>query len=513
MRVEARINELIARATSCQERKEYAETVVVYTELDALLPRRPEILNNLGVALFGVGRYREAEQRYREALAIDPDLPHTLCNLATLLQADPEESASCVRRALEIDPRFPGARTKLGLLLQSAGRDREAEVAFQEALESFPNDAVAWVGLAHGRRARGRFEEAEHLIREALQLDPNLPAAWAALQSVRRMTAADSEWCEAAEKLAGSGLALWEESELRFALGKYYDDIRNFERAFENFKRGNELLKSVARDYLRVEHAALADETIRTYSRAALAKREPGGCDSARPVFVIGMPRSGTSLLEQIIASHPAAQGAGELDFWLRAARADPGMRRRIPGGQQRKRLAGEYVDFLEHRFPTAARIVDKAPENAHFVGLIHAALPKARIISMRRHPIDVCLSCYFQRFSTALRYTMDLSDLAAYYRTHRRLMAHWREALPSGALLEVPYEELVADQEGWTRKILDFLELEWDPRCLSFHETERTVNTASAWQVRQRLYGHSVDRWRNYQKFIGPLEALADPL
>jgi Sulfotransferase family len=166
----------------------------------------------------------------------------------------------------------------------------------------------------------------------------------------------------------------------------------------------------------------------------------------------------------------------------------------------------------LERQYPDALRIVDKTLINSDYVGLLHSAFPRARMIRMRRDPIDTCLSCYFQHFSTAMTFTMDLSDLAAYYRVHQRLMEHWCSALPPGTILEVPYEELVADQEAWTRKILDFLGLEWDARCLSFYETERTVNTASAWQVRQKMYRKSMGRWRNYEKFIGPLKALRDP-
>lgn len=504
--------QLVARANQCLANGEYEEAVDLLTKLDEQSPQQPVILNNLGVALFSLGRYSEAEQRYREAIAANPEYPDALCNLADLLQANPQEAEEFVRRALKVNPKFPGARTKLGLLLLSAGREKEARSAFRKALKNFPKDADALVGLAQCVRGEGRFDEAETLIRRALEIKPRMPTAWASLQGIRKMTAADSEWCRTAEEIASSNLSLWEESELRFAIGKYYDDVREFDRAFENFKRGNELLKSVAPKYGRAAHAAFADDMIRTYTREALASLGASGSDSVKPIFVVGMPRSGTSLVEQIIASHPAAKGAGEPDFWLKAARENQNeLRRQIVAESSRRRLAEDYLRFLERLFPGAPRVVDKTPANSDFVGFIHSTLPKARIISIRRDPIDTCLSCYFQHFSTAMTYTMDLDDLAAYYRTHRRLMDHWLAALPAGTILEVPYEELVADQEGWTRKMLDFLGLEWDERCLSFHKTERAVNTASAWQVRQKIYRHSVERWRNYEKFIGPLLELRE--
>jgi hypothetical protein len=159
-----------------------------------------------------------------------------------------------------------------------------------------------------------------------------------------------------------------------------------------------------------------------------------------------------------------------------------------------------------------ARRVVDKAPVNSEYLGIIHSVFPQARIIYMRRDPIDTCLSCYFQQFSAALNFTMDLEDLAHYYREHQRLMAHWRSALPQHAMLEVPYSQLVSDQERWTRRMLEFLGLEWEPRCLDFHRTQRTVPTASAWQVRQKIYTDSVERWRHYSKYLGPLKDLRDP-
>ncbi len=501
---------ILTRANDCLASGRYAEAVDLYTEFDEIKPHQPEVLNNLGVALLSLGRLGEAEQRYREAIQANPAFPAALCNLADSLQSSPEEAEQWVRRALKINPKFPGARTKLGLLLASMGRDKEARTAFQKALKINPKDADALVGLARVIRGEGRFEEAEDMIKRALKIAPKLPTAWAALQGTRKMTEADRAWCTTAEEIAGSGVSVWEESELRFAIGKYCDDVRDFDRAFTNFKRGNELLKSLSPGYNAQAHAAFADDMIRTYSREALASMTPSGCVSAKPIFVVGMPRSGTSLTEQIIASHPAAEGAGEPDFWLKAARANHGaMREAVMDAAPRGKLAEDYLSFIERHFPGAVRVVDKTPANSDFVGFIHSAIPNARIISMRRDPIDTCLSCYFQHFSTAMTFTMDLSDLANYYRTHRRLMDHWRTALPAGSILEVPYEELVANQEAWTRKILDFLGLEWDSRCLAFYDTNRSVNTASAWQVRQKMYRHSVERWRNYEKFIGPLKDL----
>jgi hypothetical protein len=224
------------------------------------------------------------------------------------------------------------------------------------------------------------------------------------------------------------------------------------------------------------------------------------------------MPRSGTSMVEQIIASHPSASGVGEFGFWSDAMRRHEAvLRQESPGEPLRRKLAAGYLRALGARHPDAPRVVDKTPFNADYLGLIHTVFPRARIIYLRRAPIDTCLSCYFQQFSTEMNFSLDLSDLAHYYREHARLMAHWRAVLPAGALLEVSYEELTADQEHWTRRMLDFLGLEWDERCLNFHKTERAVMTASFWQVRQEMYRRAGARWHNYRKFVGPLLGLKD--
>jgi hypothetical protein len=223
----------------------------------------------------------------------------------------------------------------------------------------------------------------------------------------------------------------------------------------------------------------------------------------------LGMPRSGTSLADQIIASHPAAHGVGELDFWNSPTLREAGITQGILSETARSKVAADYLRILEGFSKSASRIINKAPVNSDFLGLIYSVFPNARVIYMQRDPIDTCLSCYFQQFLTGINFAFDLSDLVHYYREHQRIMAHWRAVLPPGFILDVPYEELVADQEIWSRKMLDFIGLEWDPRVLEFHTNRRQVTTASAWQVRQKVYRSSVARWRNYANFIGPLKSL----
>lgn len=504
--------ELLAQGDAHMARGAYAEAIGYYRDLLSLEPRHAGARNNMGAALSHLGRYQEAEEQFRRAVGIRANYVDAQYNLGMLLQVIGRvtESEMPLRRAVKLQPSHVEARATLGMTFVLLGRSREARDCFEKTLNGAPRNLTALAGMGQLDALEGRFAEAEAFYRRTLEADPKAPAAWAGLARLRKMTSADSAWLKGAEELAAGGLTPADESTMRFAIGKYCDDVGDFARAFRNYQRGNELHKLRAPLYDRDGHRAFVDDMIRVFTREALTGAHTGGSDSARAVFVVGMMRSGTSLVEQIIASHPSAGGAGELNFWTVAVgKHETTIRREVPGERLRRKLADEYLGVLAGHFPDALRIVDKATVNSDHLGLINAALPNARMIYLQRDPIDTCLSCYFQQFSSALNFTMDLADLAHYYGQHRRLTAHWRAALPAGTLLVVPYAELVGDLETWSRRIIEFIGLPWDERCLSFHETRRTVSTASAWQVRQRIYSSSIGRWRNYEKFIGPLLAL----
>lgn len=492
----------------------YAEAVAVYQDLLILEPSNAHGLNNLGAALSKLGCYDQAEANFQQAVAISPHYAEPHCNLGNVLRwrGRNTEAEGWLRRAVNLNPKYEDARINLGLTLVFLDRLREAEGQFRKVLKIAPRNADALFGMGHIAEIEGHFGEANVLFNRALEINPKLPSAWAALVGIRKMTLADSAWLEGAEKVAKCGLAPLDEADMRFAIGKYYDDVGDFDRAFQSYRRGNELLKTIADKYQRDSRTRFVDNMAKAFTREALARVGNGPSVSTDPVFIVGMPRSGTSLVEQIIASHPSANGAGELPFWGTTwHECESAMLNGLLPESMRKDLAQAYLRALEAKCGDAPRIVDKSPVNSDYVGLIHSIFPNARIIYMRRDPIDTCLSCYFQKFAVSLNYTMDLSDLAHYYREHHRLMAHWLTVLPAGTVLEVPYSELITRQEDWTRKILDFLGLEWDQRCLDFHKSQRPVVTSSFWQVRQKIYLDSLHRSRNYRKFIGPLMGLKD--
>jgi tetratricopeptide (TPR) repeat protein len=442
-----------------------------------------------------------------------PDSAEAHNDLGTALrrQGRLDEAAASYRRALEAKADFAKAHGNLAGVLRLQGRTSEAEASCRRAVDLDPRLVPALVLLSELQADQGQFDAALASLEHAIAVEPRSPQAWAGLARWRTMTGSDRAWLVQAQQMADGGLPRQQEVLLRYAIGKYFADVQAFDQAFASYHRANELERLGKHKHDRQLLARAVDILIRTYDRAWLTRTRNEASDSQRPVFIIGMPRSGTTLVEQILASHPAAFGAGELPFWETALHAhEAAVLHAQTSNATLLRLAKEYLHLLETLEPGAQRVIDKMPGNFMFLGWIRAALPHARIIHMRRDPIDTCLSIYFQHFETAPAYTNDLEDLAHYYTEYSRLMTHWRTILPAGAMLEVPYEELVADQEGWSRRLLEFIGLPWDARCIDFHRTARTIVTASKWQVRQKISKTSVGRWHSYADFIGPLHRLA---
>lgn len=468
---------------------------------------------NLGNTLRDIEQYAEAVRSYRAALVLKPNSAelHNSIGMALKDMGPFEDIVASFRKALDLQPEYAEAHFNLSVALKQINR-RESEDHCRKALEINPNLVSALLFSAEAFSDKGQFDKAEEILRSAIAVEPDCPNAWARLASLRKMTSTDTEWQDTAERIVKQDLAPRNEVPLRFALGKYYDDVKNFDQAFLNYRRANDLLKSLEVKYDRDEQVRTVDLIRQGYNSEWINIARPIANLSERPVFIVGMPRSGTSLAEQILASHPNVFGAGELIFWNNASikhhfseltQADSGL--------LLSRLAGDYLQELQDYSADALRVVDKMPSNFMHVGLFRAAFPNCRIIHMQRNPIDTCLSIYFQFFNSTHAYAYDLDDLAHCYKEYLRIMEHWRTALPAGTMLEVPYEALTQDQEGWSRKMIDFIGLPWDDRCLHFDKSERIVGTVSNWQVRQKITRTSVERWRNYEKFVDPLLGLLE--
>ena len=536
----------LGNALRAQKRLE--EAVAAYRRAIRIEPRFPDGINNLGTALRDLGAPAEAERCYREALALRPGDPSILANLALALRdlLRLEEAEAALRAALERDPRNgrflahlalilldrerveeaevaarealalraedPEALNALGQVLARARRPAEAVALYRRALEIAPDLADAHNNLGIALLELGELDAARGALRRAVALDPRHAGAYLNLAEAQRSASGDPELA-AMEALARdpSRLGETQQMHLHFALGKALADAGEPARSFHHMLEGNRLKRArIAYDEAATLRAF--DRIREIFTPELLAAKSGHGNTSRLPIFVLGMPRSGTTLVEQILASHPRVHGAGELEDLARIVRElrRPGLEypELIPvlDPSEIAAVAEHYLAALGAHGGGAARVTDKMPSNFYFVGLIHLALPEAPILHVRRDPLDTCLSCFSKLFATAQNHTYDLAELGRYYRKYAELMAHWREVLPPGRMLEVRYEELVADFEPVARRVLAHCGLGWDDACRSFHRTERPIRTASAAQVRQPIYGSAVRRGEAYREFLAPL-------
>ena len=486
-------------------------------------PKSADALGCLGIALAALDRRDEALASYQKALSIDPEhaVVHNALGMALCKCGQIEQAIFHLERAIAIKPDFASARFTLASMLQELGRLSEAMTHYHEALAVQPDNYQAWNNLGTIFNQLGRIEEAGRAYEKALQFVPRETIIHLNLAYLRRFTPGDSRLA-ALEKLAEDMAALDANNQvsLHFALGRAFGDLGQYERSFHHLREGNSL-KRAQLVYDEKEVLSLLKLVRTTFTPELMQQKSGGGCHSDTPVFVIGMPRSGTTLVEQILASHSKVYGAGEIETFEQAIatlRSRNGIAQEFPdmvaamSPEALSRLGSHYVELTTSAAPATERIVDKHVRNFKNVGLIHLALPNARIIHLRRDPFDTCFSCFSLLFIDA-PFTYDLGELGRYYLGYATLMEHWRSVLPHGVMIEVQYEELVADLDGQARAIVDHCGLKWEDACLAFHKTPRPVKTASSVQVRQPIYRTSVGRWRRYENFLQPLmEALRAP-
>jgi tetratricopeptide (TPR) repeat protein len=496
----------------------------------ALWPDDAGAHNDLAGLLMMLGRVKEAIAQYRLAIAAKPNHAETYFNLGNIFDAigRPAEAAVAYRKAVAIYPDFAGAHNKLGNVLQKLGQLAEAEAHYRRATEIAPNCAHSYrklgnvlaaalynsVGVAHN--VLGQVDDAYRAFQHAVAIEPRNASMHFSLATCRPFTDGD-ERLIALEKLWADAKSLPENDQvaLHFALGKAFDDLKQPERSFHHLSAGNKLKRSQIA-YDEVEALRLFQRIQAAFTPDLLAKNAGVGEPSGLPIFVIGMPRSGTTLIEQILASHPKVFGGGEI---VDLSRVIAGLRgaggTRFPEvvtemtDEALRRAGSSYLDRISSSVRTKERIVNKMPSNFLFIGLIYLTLPNARVIHVRRDPLDTCFSCYSQLFRRQ-PYAYDLAELGRFYRAYEGLMDHWRRVLPHGFILDVHYENVVDDLEGEARRLLEYCGLVWDAACLRFYETRRPVLTASFAQVRQPIYRHSIGHWRPYRQMLQPLiEAL----
>jgi tetratricopeptide (TPR) repeat protein len=484
-----------------------------------LRPQYVDAYNNLGVVLAGARRLEEAAACLRQALALDPSRADAYNNLGNVLngQNRHEEAAACFRRALELQPRYPEAHNNLAVTLDRLGRPEEALGYFREAVSLKPDYADAHANLGALLEQLGDLSAAQASLREALRIDPRNVPAFTDLVALLEGRLADADLSVLKDLLADSLLPEDLRSRVYFAAARVYDVRAEYEEAAKHLRTANAFqldnFRKSGQVYDPVAHTRLVDDIIGAFTPKLFARFRGWGLDSERPVFIFGLPRSGTTLIEQILASHSRVHGAGEVGLGQEAFNALPGARQgeqaaleslgRITAGAF-KQIANQILSRAQAINASAARVVDKMPDNYLLLGLLAALFPHARFIHCQRDVRDVAVSCWQTSF-TKLQWTNEPEHIALRIREYRRLMEHWRKVLPV-PMLEVSYEAVVADLEAQARRLVAACGLEWESACLTFHETRRPVRTASILQVRQPIYSRSVGRWRKYADTLAPL-------
>jgi tetratricopeptide (TPR) repeat protein len=471
----------------------------------------------LGSALKSAGRNNEALALFKEALKKEPNSPaaHNNYGLTLAILARHDEAIVHYEKALELDRKLLTTYSNLSNSLNSLGRSEEALAVCHKALAIDPDNLSGIIGTGYSKMCLGRMDDAIVDFERGLRIDPDLVECHRYLAEIKAFTEDDPRIAQIDKVTATmAGKTTSQRSIVHFIRFKIRADLKQYDDAFAELVEGNRLWRSVIAYNEEKELRALRDMT--SLFTPELLRRKAGlGNPSSLPIFIIGMPRSGTTLIEQILASHPFVFGGDELiDFGLGVVGSyDP---EPLPfdvanlSSDDLKRLGGIYIDRVSPKAPAAQRITDKRPDNMRFAGFIHLVLPNARIIHVRRDPRDTCISCYSLFPPASFKYTYDLAELGRYYRAYEELMAHWRAVLPQSAFIEVQYEDVIENLEEQARRLIAFCGLEWDPRCLDFHKTDRSVRTASLAQVRQPLYKSSVGRWRRYESHLQPLlEAL----
>ena len=503
--------------------RRHAEAEAPLRAAVALMPRDAALRNALGVAQEALQRLDDAERTYRGALEADPSLAEAHANLGNCLRRQGRlfEAEAHFVRALELKPDFAVGHFNFGVLLQERDEQERAVAAYRQALALRPDYIDALNNLGSGLRLIGQVDEARAVFEHILALRPNQVEAHCNLAQFKTYQPGDPHidvMLAQQHRLP----TLPEDGQVRywFTLGKMMEDVGRHDESFAAYAEGNRA-KRATTPWDEAAHADLQRRILLNFPRERFAQvRAPAAAGGPTPIFIVGMPRSGTSLLEQVLASLPDVHGAGEIT-WLPETMQSAG-EDLVDGSFRFPETLGEmpddalvalgrrYIERIRELAPGATHVVDKLPDNFQHVGLIHLMLPGARIVHAMRDPMDSCFSCYSRLFIAGnLGYTYDLGAVGRYWLTYHAFMRHWHDVLPEGRILDVSYEAMVGDFENQARRLVAYLGLPWDERCLAFHNNRRIVRTASVAQVRRPIYKTSVARWKHYERHVGALLEL----
>ncbi len=502
-------------ADACSKLQRWEEAIEAYQQVLVIQADDVGTMVKLGQAYTEAKLIPESIAMYEQALTLLPDnaLVHRRLGGSLLIMGQLEKAVECFEKALSLDPDYFAVRIDLALALRQLGRAEEAVIPLEAAIGLKPDDDEAHINLALTLKQLGQKELAIERLEQFLAIRPSCGRAYYHISIIEPK----QELIPVVkELLKDSKLPKSDAMYCHFALGNFLDSGNLFDQAFEHYLCANKLQRETL-TYDARENSQYVDSLIKVYSKRFFQDKRQFGSASKLPVFIVGMPRSGTTLIEQILASHTQVHGAGEIRacpainysiaHQLKYEKPDPECMSLIDR-KMVEEYSARYLHELTSHCPSAERITDKEPGNFFRIGLIKTLFRDARIIHCQRNPLDNCISAFFHCF-TAFQSSFDLTELGQFYRDYQRLMTHWQNLLP-GEIFTVQYEELVENQERVSKQLIDYLGLEWDEKCLDFHNNERNVMTPSNMQVRQPMYQNSINRWKPYEN---NLQLLIDVL
>jgi tetratricopeptide (TPR) repeat protein len=511
----AKANELLAAGQT-----EQADEIC--SQISTQQPANADILRMQARIASEDGRPIIAEGLLKRIIKLSPTNSRAYADLGRFLGQRERyaEAVEALEKAIELDSSVISSHQMLADNLSILGRPAESLQSYDAALRLNPDFAPALVGRGHMLRILGRWDEAIDAYEKAIKISPNFGDAWWSLAGLKRYRFSPDQVKQMQTSLESTQDSVDSEVSLHFALARAFENEKDFEGAWRHYELGN-LRKRETIRYDPVRTEVSHDAVIDFFNADLFADRHPPPSEGPAPIFIVGMPRAGSTLLEQILASHSQVEGAAELPYigMLAAAlggkRSDENTYPEALGDMTDEQIASigkAYLYYSETNRPQKLpRFTDKMPSNFSYVGLIRLALPSAKIIDSRRHPLDACIANYRQLYAKGKNHAYDLNECAEYFLEYERVMAHWDEVLP-GQVLRVQYEDVINDVESQVRRLLDFCELPWEDACLKFYETERAVNTASMEQVREPIYKDAVNYWKNYETHLDELKDILAP-
>jgi tetratricopeptide (TPR) repeat protein len=482
-----------------------SESLAAKQKTVELSPQDAEAHNNLGNSLRELGRLDEAEASCKQAIALKPDYAEAHNNLGNTLQELvrlDEAEASC-KQAIALKPDYAEAHNNLGATLKKLGRLNEAEISFRQSIALKPDYVEAQSNLSVMLKALGKLDEAAASLRQVIAIEASHAESHRSLATIKKYSSRDEQFYQMKAVYRDPNISEDHRCQICFALAKASEDLEDFARAFRFYSEGNALRKKQL-GYDKERDAKLFEVIKTSHRQIKVHSLKPASVASEHaPIFIVGMPRSGTTLVEQIISSHPLVTGAGELPF-VSEFGSPLAVGQTLADGKVLRAFREQYLGALKQRSEGRAIVTDKMPQNFRFLGLIAAALPEAKIIHVKRDPAAVCWANYTQYFvgSGSLNYCYDLDDIVHYHELYRELMRYWHHVL-SGRVYDLEYEFLTEHQEEESRKLIDFLQLSWQEACLLPEENERGVVTTSNLQVREKMYRGSSGRWKRYKPYL----------